>query len=177
MTLTPQANLAYGQEHRLSLSADLESFALQTLDDAVEISFAVADPPETALEKRDYLWTLQFPPNDQNTQSTDRNSFAESSFVVHVAPSVDGGFAEIELTDDLTASGRIVISGMQLQLPALSVVIDVGNFGSFFPGTWPSVGEVRDDDGDGWMDSATGVLRVAGPGFSMDEVPWKLQPL
>lgn len=169
VTVTPDAPLAGASKYTLRLGSELESFGEQKLTGAAEVSFTTATKPALKLEGK-YALKIHVPTFDPTKPGGFNPAVTvEATVLAEATSTTAGAHLVFDYGQDLARTLAVVIAGKTLRVPPLGLPA-----GGSFADCAGLTGDLVDLDSDGVADSASGKLRMTGPGIDLPDVAWEL---
>lgn len=168
LTLTPEAPLKAGATYTVVVGKPLRSWDDKALFTEQRLTFTVAAAPTLKLAG-DYRWTVDMPVPKPDFSGFNPEATAPATVVFYTTTRDSGADVVVDYGDGLVYSTALTVNGGKVQLPALPVPV-----GPSFADSFGSDGALKDTDGDGVADSAEGTLTIAGPGFELSGVTWRM---
>lgn len=168
LEITPPAGDP-GDAVRVTVAAGLEAWDERVLEQDLRVQYTLADAP-TLQFGGDYAFTIHKPALDFASGRYDADNTRPITNPWAIEPTPWGGRAVADLGEDTTGELTLVVEGDVLRIPPI-VYREAGTGPSR---TFPAVGTVYDDDGDGVIDRADGELMFRSPGGEARGVAWAI---
>lgn len=168
--LTPKTNLEPGTQYTIKIDESVVGFAENKLSGQNSFQFTTAKASTLKLEG-DYLWVVDMPTFRPDRGAFDPTMTSEVSVRMVAQTTASGATFDMDYLDGLTLLAHATLDGDVLNIEPLPVPIGP----SFADTTGLTNATVKDNDGDGIIDEASGTLTMSGPGFIVENVTWSVR--
>ena len=170
LRLRPQAPLRHDTTYAITIDEALESFGQVKLVGKRRFEFTTAKAPSLEL-RGDYEWVVHMPSFNPAMGGFDPANTTEIVVSLEAKPTPSGALFQMDYQQGLALEARVTLSQDQLFSEPLPVPIGP----SFADTTGIQAAQVKDADGDGELDEASGRLSMSGPGFVLPDIAWELR--
>lgn len=168
LLLTPSKPLKGGADYTVVVDKALRSWEDRALFATHRVTFTVADAPKLKLSG-DYRWTVDMPVPKPDFSGFNPDATAPATVVFYTSERDSGADVVVDYGDGLVYNTAVTVNAGEIHLPPLPVPV-----GPSFADTFGTTATLVDEDGDGIADGAAGTLTIAGPGFELSGIKWRM---
>ncbi|MCO4763991.1 MAG: Ig-like domain-containing protein [Myxococcales bacterium] len=168
LAVAPSAPLQAGASYTVVVGKALRSWDDRGLFAEQRVAFTVAAAPKLKLSG-DYRWTVDMPVPKPDLSGFNPTATAPTTVVFYTSQRDSGADVVVDYGDGLVYNTAVTVNAGEIHLPPLPVPV-----GPSFADSFGTAGALVDDDGDGIADGAKGTLTIAGPGFELSGVKWRM---
>jgi len=167
--LVPAQVLEREATYRVEIDATFEAFDERILGTAQAFTWTTPAAASLFLDG-DYEWIADIPAIDFVNDGFDLENTLPVMTPIQASASASGATLIFDFGEDILFESTALIDGTALTVPPVPL-----NTGIALASTDGFEAALVDEDGDGIADSASGTVRLSGPGMDVEAVTWRLQ--